>query len=277
MPRPSRKKVRSVDPHVLYQRAVQEPDAEVDFVDRTFRKLRRRKPTRLREDFCGTAGVCCSWVNRRRANRAVGLDIDAATLEWARTHNVAKLKPAAAERVTLLKRDVRRPGRGTSRMDAVLAMNFSWWVFKTREELKGYFRAVRRSLVRDGVFYLDIFGGWEAMREMRERRPIPGGVGMKTPFTYIWDQAKYDPITGHYTCHIHFTLRDGTRIRRAFTYDWRLWTIPEVREVLADAGFRRTTVYWEGDDGRGGGDGVFSATERGEACAAFVAYIVAER
>ena len=36
------------------------------------------------------------------------------------------------------------------------AMNFSWWVFLTRRELLAYFRAVRRSLVRDGVFFLDM-------------------------------------------------------------------------------------------------------------------------
>ena len=35
--------------------------------------------------------------------------------------------------------------------------------------------------------------------------------------------------------------------RKAFQYDWRFWTIPEVRELLMEAGFKDTVVYWEED------------------------------
>lgn len=275
------------DPFVLYQRAVQEPDAEVDFIDAEFRRLRRRTPTRLREDFCGTGQVCCAWALRRRANEAVGLDLDRVTLDWGLARNVAKLRPATRERVSLLRRDVLRPwkvlagervgprGAGAwGRMDVVYAGNFSWWVFHTRRDLLAYFRGVRRSLVRDGLFVLDIMGGWEVTREQRERWAIGG---TKRGFTYQWHQEKFDPVTARATCHIGFKLRDGRRMPRAFTYDWRVWTVPETRDALADAGFTRTTVYWEGDDRKGGGNGVFRPTERGEACASFIAYIVAER
>ncbi len=43
-------------------------------------------------------------------------------------------------------------------------------------------------------------------------------------------------------CHIDFKFEDGSVQKRAFSYDWRLWILPEIREVLAEAGFRRSTV-----------------------------------
>ena len=32
-------------------------------------------------------------------------------------------------------------------------------------------------------------------------------------------------------------------LRRAFQYNWRLWTIPELREMLVAAGFSQTYVW----------------------------------
>ncbi|MCC6677508.1 MAG: class I SAM-dependent methyltransferase [Phycisphaerales bacterium] len=260
---------RTADRHTLYQVAVQNVEAEIDFVDRTYTKLRGRRARRLREDFCGTYASSCEWVRRRADNTAIGLDLDQPTLDWGRAHNHAKLKPDAAARVATIRRNVLHPPAIARGVDVLLAMNFSYWVFKTREQIIAYFRAARASLAPGGLFFLDHFGGWESMKPQQDRRREKG-------FTYIWDQARYNPITGDYTCHIHFKFRDGTTMRRAFTYDWRLWTLPEVRDLLAEAGFKRITVYWEGDDGKGGGNGVFRPSLTGEACAAFITYIVAD-
>ena len=94
---------------------------------------------------------------------------------------------------------------------------------------------------------------------------------------FIWDQKSYDPITGDIRCHIHFSFPDRTKLKRAFTYDWRLWSLPEIREVLLEAGFVRVTVYWEGtDEETDEGNGEFTPAEHGEADDAFIAYIVAE-
>lgn len=260
----------SSDRHTLYQLAVQAPEAEVDFVERTFRRLRGRRPVRLREDFCGTALNSCEWVRRRRGNIAIGLDLHAPTLAWGRRHNAADLTHEQRERLILLKRNVLRPGPGTSRVDAVLAQNFSWQVFRDRPVLLDYFRAVRASLVRDGLFILDIMGGWESMKPQDERRRQHG-------FTYVWRQVSYEPLRGEFRCAIDFEFRKGPAWRNAFTYHWRLYTIPEVRDALLDAGFGRVRTYWEGDDGKGGGNGVFREQARAEQCAGFIAYIVAER
>lgn len=262
---------RNADPKVLYELAVQCPEAEVDFLDRRFLKLRGRRAIRFREDFCASAATACEWVRRRRSNVAVGLDLDPEVLGWAHRHNIAKLDEDQRARISLLERNVLTPGAGTGEFDIVASMNFSYWVFKTRETLMSYFRKVRESLVKDGIYFLDAYGGWESMKTMTERRRIKGG------FTYIWDQATFDPISHDLTCHIHFEFKDKSKIKKAFTYEWRLWTIPEIRELLTEAGFKNVTVYWEGDDDKGGGNGVFTPRARGEDGPSFIMYISAER
>ncbi|MEX2217188.1 MAG: hypothetical protein WD749_00385 [Phycisphaerales bacterium] len=264
------------DPFALYMKAVQNPGAENDFVDRVFRTMRGRTPARLREDFCGTAAISCDWAARRPGNVATGLDLDVPTLAWGRANNVAKLGPDAAARVRLMRRNVLSPGAGTGGQDVVLAVNFSYWVFKERGMLRRYFAAARRGLVRDGLFILDILGGWELLEERRDATQIGG---KKRGFTYIWEQARTNPITHETLCHIHFRFRDRSRMERAFTYDWRAWGMPEVREVLAEAGFRRSTVYWEGENSRGEGNGVFRALGKAapKNCPAHLCYVVAER
>lgn len=257
------------DRHVLYQQSVQCAEAEVDFVDDTFTRLRHRRAVSLREDFCGTALVCCEWVRRRPGNLAFGVDLDADVLDWGRRHNLARLKPAAQRRVALLNDDVKavklRP------VEAVLAMNFSYFIFRRRAELRDYFARVYEGLVGDGVFFLDAYGGHDAFRVLRERTPY-------SKFTYVWHQAEYHPVTGDTTCHIHFTFPDGSRLPKAFTYHWRLWTLPELRELLEEAGFPRVTVYWQGwDEKKQDYNGEFSPTEQGEPDAGWIAYIVAEK
>ena len=255
--------------HDLYQQAVQCVEAEIDFVDDTFRKLRGRRAKLLREDFCGTANTSCEWVRRRRSNHAVGVDVDGEVLAWGRERNVAKLKPGARRRILLMQENVL--DARTDPMDAVLAMNFSYWIFKDRPRLRQYFRRVRNALVADGLFFLDAYGGYDSFRVMKDRHTCDG-------FTYIWDQAAYDPITGGMICHIHFKFPDGSWIKEAFSYDWRLWTLPEIREILGEAGFKDVTVFWQGtDEETGEADGVFEPAENGEPDPAWIAYIVAAK
>ncbi|MGD8309727.1 MAG: class I SAM-dependent methyltransferase [Chromatiales bacterium] len=256
------------DRHRLYEQSVQCPEAEVDFIDQTFRRLRGRKAHTLREDFCGTAGVCCEWVARRRTNRAIGVDIDREVLDWGREHNLSGLTRAQAARVELLEEDVARVR--TAPVDAICAMNFSYWLFKDRRQLKRYLKRVRDALVDDGVLFLDAYGGYDSFREIEEEREVDG-------FTYVWEQEKYEPISGGLICHIHFAFPDGSRMDRAFSYDWRLWTLPEVRDLLEEAGYSRVTVYWQGWDKDGEPDGDFRPAEEGEADAGWICYITAEK
>ena len=93
-------------------------------------------------------------------------------------------------------------------------------------------------------------------------------------FSYVWDQDQFDPIRQRATCYIHFKFPDGSKLKRAFTYEWRMYTIPEVRDALRDAGFDDTRVYWEGTDPETEeGDGVYTESETADNDAAWVCYI----
>ena len=260
---------RCADRYALYERAVQDPAGDVARVARMFERCYGRPPRSLREDFCGTAAFAAAWVAAHRGNRAIAVDLDPEPLAWGRRHHVSKLRPEQAARLALVLGDVREVRAG--RVDVAVAFNFSFFVFKTRPELLRYFRRVRASLRGEGLFVLDAYGGPESMERREERRRCGG-------FTYVWDQDRFDPITHDATCHIHFEFRDGSRLARAFSYHWRFWTIPELRELLAEAGFSRTTVYWEGSEGSSNEpNGVFRPRAHADADPAWIAYLAAQR
>jgi len=259
----------TVDRWEIYEQAVQEPEADCDLIEQVWRDLRGRKPHHMREDFCGTAITAIEWVKRGRTNTAVCVDLSPEVLAIAERRVRQRLRPAARGRIELVRADVLKVK--TRPVDSIVASNFSYFVFKTRPLLRRYFRACRRALVADGMLLLDAYGGSDAFREIREKRK-------ERRFTYVWDQHYFNPVNGHVINHIHFHFRDGSKLKRAFTYDWRLWTLPELDEILREAGFREVTVYWEGTEEKTGeGNGIFTVTKRGEACEGWIAYIVAEK
>jgi SAM-dependent methyltransferase len=243
---------------------VQHGPTEVDLLERILRR-RGRRPRRLREDFSGTALLAVEWVRRGPARTAVAVDIDPAVHAWARRQRVPELGETSA-RLRLVTADVRAsPGRD---FDAVVAFNFSYSVFKTRAELGRYLRRARRALAPGGLLVLDAFGGWDAQKELVERRRIAGGV------TYVWEQEAFDPITHHIRCAIHFELPDGRRLRRAFHYDWRLWTLPELTELFEEAGLEDVEVLW---DVAPRGDVRYVPRRRASGQAGWLAYVVGRR
>lgn len=257
------------DRHELYELSVQEPEADIDLVDQVWQELKGRFAVSVREDFCGTAVAAAEWVKRRPMNTAVGVDLDPEVLNWGRERLNDRLNDEQRSRITLLEADVFTVE--TEPLDCVMAMNFSYYLFKERKTLTEYFRRVRQVLKPGGMLLLDAYGGSEAFEELEEPRDMDG-------FTYIWDQSYYDPISGTAVNHIHFEFPDGTRMDKAFSYEWRLWTLPEIREMLDEAGFEKVTVYWEGtDEETDEGDGEWVITETGEACPGWVAYLAAEK
>lgn len=256
------------DKYDLYQRSVQSPENEVVFFERTFRTYYKRSPLVLREDFCGAAAVCCEWAKSRDDRRAFGIDLDPTPLKWGEKHNLSKLSADERARVKLVEadaRDVLGP-----KADIVAAQNFSFYFFKTRDELRRYFRAAYKNLGREGILVLDVLGGFECMKEDTEE------VRGYRSFKYVWEQARFDPITHACRFHIHFRFPDGSELKRAFTYDWRLWTMPEIRELLAEAGFGASDVYWEGTDPRTGkGNDVYRRRDHADSDPAWIAYLVA--
>lgn len=256
------------DIHELYEESVQNVEHEVEFLQKTFQEIRGRTAYLMREDFCGTASASCEWVRQGDEYQAIGVDLEPSVLEWGRENRVSKLPVADQPRVSLIESDVMTVE--TPPADLLVAFNFSYFIFDKRETLRDYFEQAYKALKDDGVFFVDLFGGSEALEEVKEKTKQDG-------FVYIWQQAEFHPVTHYMRCHIHFKFPDGSKIKKAFTYEWRLWSAPEIRELLQEAGFRKSTVYWEGDDDDGGGNGEFSPEEKGEADLAWIAYIVAEK
>ena len=258
----------TADINVLYQESVQDVESEIDFVEQTWGELRKRPAELLREDFCGTANTACEWIRRSDTHYAIGVDFDEEVLRWGELNNIAQLSVEQQARISLVQDDVSESD--VEPADIVLAMNFSYYLLMDRSELLEYFESVYESLVDDGIFFLDAYGGYDAPKVLEEERECDG-------FTYIWDQVSFNPIDSRMHCRIHYAFPDGSRIDSAFDYYWRLWTLPEIRELLEEAGFSEIGIYWEGaDEETGEGNGIFEPTEVGDPDPGWVCYIVAQ-
>jgi len=251
------------DPLDLYERSVQDTEITIDLIDRIYGGRNDGRAMTLREDFCGTAQLCTDWVISDPRRSAVGLDIDRPTLAWAHRRNLPRAVGANG-RIQLLERDVLE-GTDGRRFDVVAALNFSYFTFHERQTLVGYLRSVRDALADGGFMLLDIHGGPDSQFELEEATDFDD-------FDYVWEQTYFDPINNHTVCRIHFRFPDGSELRNAFTYDWRVWTIPELRDALAEAGFSAVDVWWEGFE-----DDEPSPARSAESLEAWVAYLAAWR
>jgi hypothetical protein len=247
-----RGRAATADRHSLYELSVQDPPSEVEFTTTTFQKLRGREALSLREDFCGTAVFSLAWVESHPERTAIGVDLDRDTLDWGLYERIRPAGGDVESRITLRNGDVLEPKPPL--VDVAVAFNFSYWCFETRADLRRYFEAARAGLVADGVFYLDTYGGTEVPRHEINEREVEDEDGTANggqSFTYVWEQVDYNPITAHMNCAIHFKFRDRTRMDDAFTYSWRVWTLPELIELLHEAGFVRVRVWADEENQRG--------------------------
>jgi hypothetical protein len=263
--------------HDLYQKAVQAPEADVEFFIDTYKKLRGKPALLMREDFCGTALLSVEWCKTDPSRTAIGVDLDKPTLDWGQKYNIDAAGVDMKQRVTLIEANVLDSDATPIKADITCALNFSYNIFKTRDALREYFTAARNGLKEDGLFIIDMFGGTETMDELEEERDVDD-----EDFTYIWDQDKFNPITHEMLCYIHFIFPDGSKLKKAFTYDWRLWTMPEVIELMKEAGFSKVRVFWEefidsdDDDEEMEGTGDYEEVTEPENQESWVNYIVAE-
>lgn len=256
---------KEFDKYHYYLNSVQSPEDDVVFLRDTYKSLRGRAPKVLTEDFCGTFAICCEWTKLSKDMQAVGIDLSKEPLEWGKIHNLKELKPEQKARVQILNKDVL--SSGLPMCDLIAAMNFSYFIFKSRDALKAYFKSCYSRLNKEGVLFADCFGGSDRGTDYEEKVN-------HDDFNYYWHQKSFDPITNEAQFSIHFK-RDGEKKRKdVFTYDWRMWSIPEIREAMEEAGFSKTMVYWEGTGKDGEGNGEFTPAEKGEDCAGWIAYVV---
>ena len=266
------------DIHVLYQKAVQSSEFEIEFYEDRYREIRgrRKKPMLLREDFCGTAMLTKDWCLSNKNRRAIGVDLCSDTLQWGMEHNIKPAGGEVAERISLLNENVLSVV--TEKVDVICAMNFSFCIFEKRELLKAYFENARKGLKDDGLFFCDLMGGTNTIDECEEYQYIN-----EEDVMYIWEQASYNPVDNHTQCYIHFEFDDGSRIDKAFSYSWRLWTLPELKELLLEVGFKSVQIFWEEFEEDGDpeneymqGTGNYRAVTEVPQQESWLAYIVAE-
>lgn len=256
----------------LYELCVQNAPAMVRFLV----AAHGGKPRVLREDFSGGAGLCRAWVTAPREadappqRTAIAVDIDPVPLK-----RVAKVRGITARVADARKVD--------DRADVIAALNFPLGYWHTRDALVAYLRLCRRRLKARGVLVGDLYGGADAFCPLTISRGFRGPLGERV--SYTWEQEEADPATGLVRNALHFKVAPPrgkagkTRaLPRAFTYHWRLWSIPEFTDAARDAGFASAEVY-DQDAGAMDGEGRLHIrpVEGSELDDNYVVYVVARR
>ena len=248
----------------LYETSVQNHMADIEFIEDEFKKLRGRKAQTLREDFGGTGAMACDWVKRGKERQAWAVDLDPEPVEYGQANHYIKLNKDEEKRMSYVMGNVL--DKMDFSADITVAFNFSYFIFKKRQELLKYFKRARKSLNKDGVFFLDIFGGTECTDALEEETEFD-------KHSYFWDCDFYNPLNNECQYYIHFK-KDGVKYERVFSYNWRHWTVREIVELLEEAGFSKVLTYWEGEDEDGDGDGEFYQSSSEENCESWVTYVV---
>ena len=261
------KKLSRNEKYELYESSVQNPEADIAFINREYKKIYGKKPLVLREDFSGTGAMACQWVKQSKDHQAFGIDLDIEPISYGIDHHYLTMTKDQQKRMEYIRGNVL--SRYSFKVDVIVAFNFSYFLFKKRAELVKYFSMVRSHLKKEGMFLIDLFGGTETRKPLEEANRRKG-------HTYYWDCTSYNPLTAEVMYYIHFkTHHDQVKHEKVFSQDWRMWDACELQEVLADAGFKKTHIYWEGVDKKGLGNGEFYKTTKAENCESWVTYICA--
>jgi hypothetical protein len=261
----------SFDKYFHYTHSVQSAEHDAELLWKMMRKVWQGplpKSPHLQEDFCGTAALCYEWAKLGANHLAAGIDLDPSALAWGAEHHTQNTPTKIVDKVQLIHGDVMKD-HGL-KPHVICALNFSYFFIKDRLTLKKYFQACKKSLSKNGILILDAFGGPEYQMPNSDRRR-----NSEQKFTYWWDVESFDAISHNIKCHIHYK-RDGESIRRnVFNYDWRLWSIPEITDVLRESGFKKIQYWAEGIDRHGHGDGTFKPIKTESQCETWVSYILA--
>lgn len=242
------------DKHECYQLAVQDARTEVRNLVNIFSELslatcamQRIAPTILLEDFCGTALLCREWVTKFPLRKAYGIDLDADVLEYSRKKLADN---SLVDSVHLIHGDVLCSKLGTRPPPHIIvAFNYGICYFHRFAILVEYFKRCKNILAPGGLFICDLFNAVAAEGS--------GNLGYRKncgAFDYIFEQSNIDLISNTCYCHISFKFKDGSWMKRAFSYHFRMWTLAEVRDAMLEAGFVKVDFFLSYDDGESGSD-----------------------
>ncbi|MCM0605761.1 MAG: hypothetical protein KA715_06685 [Xanthomonadaceae bacterium] len=261
----------TLNPFFLYEQSVQ-TTADVDYLLEMAITVMGRVPLSLREDFCGTHLFAREYVKRDPRFKAIGLDLDPLSIKYGTSQAKKDLTPEERKRLKIYKKNVISVTKPKS--DWIVACNFSFYIFHERDTLVEYFKKAHQSLTKDGIFMLELGGGSGFLERLTDRRVFK--VSQTQKVTYLWHQLDFNPVKrqGHYA--ISFKVNDVLKYKHAFKYDWRVWTIPEVRDVLKDAGFSRSVVLVE-KAAKGRSSEGYEISEEGDHDHSWISYVVGIR
>ncbi|KAG6586006.1 hypothetical protein SDJN03_18739, partial [Cucurbita argyrosperma subsp. sororia] len=154
-------------------------------------------------------------------------------LEASASKSIVKEESASSNDNNYIKRNITLPAR-----DIVCAFNYSCCCLHSRKDLVTYFKHARASLSRKGgIFVMDLYGGTSSEQKLKLQRKFAN-------FKYIWEQAEFDIIGRKTRISLHFDLKkQQKKLRHAFSYSWRLWSLPEIKDCLEEAGFRSIHIW----------------------------------
>lgn len=260
------KKPLHFDKYFYYKKSVQSPKEDIRFFKKTYYHYFKKNPKIFREDFCGTFYVAYHWVKNHSQNKAIAIDQDKEPIKYGKKHHLSKLSDSQKSRLKIIKQNVLN--KNLPKAEIITVSNFSYFIFKDRANLLKYFKNIKKSLFKKGLFIIDVMGGSDCENLSEEKVEHKG-------FNYYWEQDHFDPIDNTARFHIHFKKKAGKK-QKAFTYNWRIWSLPELKDTLESAGFSKVHVYWEQSDKSGEGNGVFKKSKKGEICDTWIAYLVCQ-
>ncbi len=224
--------------HDLYELCVLGPEQLVPLLV----AIHGGEPLTLAEDFAGTAALCDHWAAQSTKHTAIAVDQDPETLAYHPTlKHVTKIASSVLDPALCM--------RNIPKADVLHAGNFSIGYMHSRQDLLAYLRLARQRLAPGGVFLCDIYSGEGSFApcEIHREHWIPDGPHKGKRVRYTWEQRDADPTTGMVTNVLHFRVEQAGKIEiefeDAFIYHWRLWSIPELRDAMTEAGFATTHVY----------------------------------
>jgi hypothetical protein len=219
------------DRYALYERTVQHPGLQAAFLAALL--PHGTSAPVLGEDFSGTGAISRAWVEINPQAAAICVDHDTEPLEYL----------AGKERITAHHADVLDVDDPA---DVLAVLNFSICQWRTRASLLGYLRHARARLRTGGSLVLDLYGGESAFStgcyDLSIDEPDSDG-SQDSAVLYRWEQQEVDPATGRVRNAMHFQMADGSWWNDVFVYEWRLWSIPEMRDALCEAGFGAVKIY----------------------------------
>ncbi len=262
--------LRRYSKYELYEASVQDSQAELDLFQRAYTNAFGKKATILREDFCSTFLNSITWVKSKKDRIAYAVDMNPKPLAYGREVHYSKLNQDQKKRMITFCENVLSVR--TPKADIISISNFSICFLKERDQMLQYFKRCHQSLKSKGAVVFDMLGGEDLPMPEEDSTPfkLPDGTKAK----YFWEHATYNPINNHATFYIHYQIKGQKKQKRVFSYDWRMWSLPELKDLLIEAGFSEVEMYWEGDEKRGSsGNGIFRKTKKAESCPIWIAYI----